>query len=90
MSSMDTTPGSASILSINEDSVSSTITKTGGSASKKHHQQNFSQSTPQRLTIATVNTTTATTTATSTAIVDDERDKTSFYRDLYHFHETKG
>lgn len=23
-------------------------------------------------------------------IVADERDKTSFYRDLYHFHETKG
>lgn len=22
--------------------------------------------------------------------VIDERDKTSFYRDLYHFHETKG
>lgn len=88
MSSMDTTPGNTSIASINEDSVSSTITKTGASASKKHHQQNFSQTTPQRTNIATVNTTTATPAATAT--VDDERDKTSFYRDLYHFHENKG
>lgn len=76
MSSMDTTPGNTSIGSINEDSVSS-ITKTGSSANKKHHQQHFSQMTPQRTIAVTVT-------------VDDDRDKTSFYRDLYHFHESKG
>lgn len=84
MSSMDT-PGNTSIGSINEDSVSSCITKTGGSASKKHHQQTFLQMGQQRTSIATIAATAAT-----TATVDDDRDKTSFYRDLYHFHETKG
>lgn len=80
---MDATPGNTSIASLNEDSVSSVVTKTGtSSATKKHHQQHFSLTTSQRIatTIAAV----------TAATVDDDRDKTSFYRDLYHFHETKG
>lgn len=83
MSSMDTTPGNTSICSINEDSVCSTnVTKTGGGTNKKHHQQHFSQMTPQRI-VTTI-------TPIVAATTNDDRDKTSFYRDLYHFHETKG
>lgn len=81
MSSMDTTAGNTSIGSLNDDSVSSGVTRTGASSTiKKHHQQNFAQSTPQRSAAAVAAATSA----------NDDRDKNSFYRDLYHFHETKG
>lgn len=84
---MDVTPGNTSIASLNEDSVSSGVTKTGASsATKKHHQQHFTLTTPQRIATTTI----AAITAAAATTVDDDRDKTSFYRDLYHFHETKG
>lgn len=43
-------------------------------STKKHYVQHFP---PQP-------------TANKTNIVVDERDKASFYKDLYHFHEVKG
>lgn len=49
-----------------------------GSTNKKHYVQHFP---PQQATPTTAN---------HRANIVDERDKASFYKDLYHFHEVKG
>lgn len=86
MTTTDTTAGAPLAISVNDDSVSS-ASKTG--STKKHYVQHFppQQGTPTNRTIVAANT--ITTVATATAVVDD-RDKASFYKDLYHFHEVKG
>lgn len=77
-------------ISVNNDDSSSTAvssasaavvavaTSKTGSTNKKHYVQHFlpQQGTP--------------TTANHRANIVDERDKASFYKDLYHFHEVKG
>lgn len=77
MTTTDTTAGAPLAISntVNDDSVSS-ASKTG--SIKKHYVQHFP---PQPATPTTNNRTNA---------VVDERDKASFYKDLYHFHEVKG
>lgn len=74
MTTTDTTAGAPLAISTNDDSVSS-ASKTG--STKKHYVQHFP---PQQ----------ATPTANRTIAAIDERDKASFYKDLYHFHEVKG
>lgn len=74
MTTTDTTVSAPLAISTNDDSVSS-ASKTG--STKKHYVQHFptQQATP---------------TANRAIITVDERDKASFYKDLYHFHDVKG
>lgn len=74
MTTTDTTTGAPLAISVNDDSVNS-VTKTG--STKKHYVQHFPPQQP-------------TPTTRITNIPVDERDKASFYKDLYHFHEVKG
>lgn len=67
----------AGTAAVTEDSVNNN-SKTGSVNRAKHYVQHFPQQTPQKVN-----------TALATSSVD-ERDKASFYRDLYHFHEIKG
>lgn len=106
MSSMDISQGNTSMSSQNEDSVSSIISKVAQqqlplpatpcptpapspAQSRKHHVQNFSNLYQKQMTIATMTPTPIVTPAATDNLVD-ERDKHSFYRDLYSFHEARG
>lgn len=85
MSTVDSYQGNTSMSSHNEDSMGSSITKVG--LPRKHHIQNFTNvQTPKPGTVAAV----GAAVAIVTVPMVDERDKNSFYRDLYQFHENKG
>lgn len=77
MTTTDTSTGAPLAISVNDDSVNS-VTKTG--STKKHYVQHFppQQATPTNRANILAN------------ITVDDRDKASFYKDLYHFHEVKG
>lgn len=66
-----------------EDSANNNA-KTGSLNRPRHYVQHFPPQTPQKVNVGS-----AATAAAAAATVDD-RDKASFYRDLYHFHEVKG
>lgn len=86
MSTVDSFQGNTSMSSHNEDSMGSSITKIG--PPRKHHIQNFSNvQTPKPGTAAAA---VAAAVAVVTVPMVDDRDKNSFYRDLYQFHENKG
>lgn len=75
MTTTDTGANVTFIGAVSEDSANNNA-KTGSINRPKHYVQHFPPQTPQKMNNI------------STAI--DERDKASFYRDLYHFHEIKG
>lgn len=77
MATTDSAANSTLAGTLNEDSVSS-ASKTGSINRPKHYVQHFP---PQ------INTQTR---SNIVATVVDDRDKASFYKDLYHFHEVKG
>lgn len=102
MSSIDTSQGNTSMSSHNEDSVSSIIARVSQqlppltpsitpspspAQSRRHHVQNFTNLN-QRQTI--IPPTPAPVVVPVEDNLVDERDKHSFYRDLYSFHETRG
>lgn len=75
---MDGTLANISMASLNDDSSSGGFMRSGGggggSSNAKKHHQQLFMLPNHQ----------------QRNFVQDERDKTSFYRDLYHFHETKG